>query len=182
MATKKNASSPARIHDKFSDVTPKQKKLVDEFLILNNGTRAAINAGYAVRSASATASKELAKPKVRAYLNYRKEILANKHNVLVDRLIAQWEEIAFADIRDFVDKNGNVKQFSSKFKGRAVQSIRHTRHGIDITLQSQEKARESLGRVLGIFKDNLDVTSKGEVLNQQIQVTYEEVPCAKEED
>lgn len=37
---------------------------------------------------------------------------------------------------------------------------KHTQHGVEILLRDQDKAREQLGRHLGMFKDKLEVTGK----------------------
>ena len=62
-----------RTMPKKGDLTPKQRRFVDEFMVDYNATRAYIRAGYAVngRSAEANASRLMANAKVRKAIEER---------------------------------------------------------------------------------------------------------------
>jgi len=53
------------------DITPRQKKFVQEYLQSGDATDAAIAAGYSAKSAASTASKTLKMPGV---IEYRREL------------------------------------------------------------------------------------------------------------
>ena len=53
------------------DITPRQKKFVQEYLRSGDATDAAIAAGYSAKSAASTASKTL---KMRGVIEYRREL------------------------------------------------------------------------------------------------------------
>ena len=61
-------------------LSPKQRRFVDEYLIVLNGNTAAIRAGYSRRSAYSIAHENLIKPEVRAAIaaaQYSRELLTN---------------------------------------------------------------------------------------------------------
>ncbi len=61
--------------DQKNNLTPKQKKFCEEYVILMNGTKAAINAGYSKDTAYSIACENLKKPEIKARIaELRKEI------------------------------------------------------------------------------------------------------------
>ena len=68
------------------EMTEKQKRFCDEYLIDLNGTQAAIRAGYSKRSAKWIANQNLEKPQICEYIDNR---LAEKK----DALIAKQDEV-----------------------------------------------------------------------------------------
>lgn len=182
MPTKKNSTQPipkpatTLDPDDFSDLTLQQRKLVDEYMILGNKEKAAINAGYPKRSAYTVAYREMKKARVMAYYQYRLTKLREKSEENVAKVLKQLHDIAGADIRDFVTGKGKLKDLN-KVDGRLIHGIRHTKNGTDITLTSREKAIELLGRYYGMWEDKLDITTKGDQVGT-INVTFQEVTKA----
>lgn len=62
------------------DLTPKQKRFCDEYLIDMNTTQAAIRAGYSKKTAYAIGQENLKKPRIKEYIQKR---LAEKEAALV---------------------------------------------------------------------------------------------------
>lgn len=168
------------IEDDFSDLTMKERKLVDEFIILGNKEKAAINAGYSKRSAYSIAYTYMKKERVQAYYKYRLAKIREKSEENVSKLLKQLHDIAESDIRDYLDGDGKLKNLK-KVDGRLVSGIRHTRHGIDITLASKEKAIELLGRYYSMWNDKLDVTSQGGPVGE-VNITFQEVVKEKKDE
>ena len=74
----------------MANLTPKQQRFVEEYLIDLNATQAYIRAGYAVKSedvAAATASKLLRNAKVQEAIQEAQEKLSNKAQVTVEMVV-----------------------------------------------------------------------------------------------
>lgn len=70
-----------------ANMTDKQKRFCDEYLIDLNGTQAAIRAGYSEKTARNIASENLAKPDIQQYIRERmtekeKTLIADQDEVL----------------------------------------------------------------------------------------------------
>jgi phage terminase small subunit len=76
----------------FDDLTDKQKKFAEAYFELNNGTKAAIQAGYGEKGAHAEASRQLKNVKVRGY--FLEELQRERRERLQSRLAAMAEKAA----------------------------------------------------------------------------------------
>lgn len=74
---------------KYSALPPKQAKFVSEYLRGGNGTRAAIEAGYAAGSAHVSASRLLKNDKVAAAVRTSRCELEAKHEMSRDRVVEE---------------------------------------------------------------------------------------------
>ena len=60
---------------KIANLTPKQKKFADEYIISGNASQSAIDAGYSAKTAAETGYENLRKPHIKKYIDKRlKEI------------------------------------------------------------------------------------------------------------
>jgi phage terminase small subunit len=167
-------SPPKLPKDDFSDLTLKQRKLVDEYIVLGNKEKAAINAGYSAKSAYCFAYRELGKVRVKEYYQHQMNKLKEKSEENIAKVLKQLHDIAECDMRDFVDKDGVIKDLS-KVDGRLIQSIKPNRFGIGLTLTSKERALEMLGKYYSMWTDQIDITTRGESVNNQVNITFQEV-------
>ena len=83
---------------------------VREYLVDQNGTRAAIAAGYAEKSASVTASRLLKNAKVRAEIDKATQERCKRLDITADRVLQEIAKLAFYDPREFFTGNGQLKQ------------------------------------------------------------------------
>lgn len=162
------------VEDDFSDLSAKQRALVDNYIICRNITQAAKDAGYSPKTASSTGSTDLRKPKVQKYYKYRIAEITAKSEAKIAFVLERLQEIASADMKDFVAPDGTMKRLDSKVNGRLIQSVKQTMHGTQVTLQSAEKALELMGRYLGMWSDKIDVTTNGNDLGS-VTINYQEV-------
>jgi phage terminase small subunit len=86
-------SDPARI----PKLGARQARFVEEYLVDLNGTRAAIRAGYAVRSANEIASENLAKPNIQDAIAEARARLSQRTEITADIVLKRWFSIATAD-------------------------------------------------------------------------------------
>lgn len=176
-----------------SHLSPKQKTFCEEYIIDLNGLQAAIRAKYSKATAQQQSSRLLSNVKVQAYIKVLKDKRSERTEIRADRVLEELAAVGFARIDDFLkveeqtttdivgfDEEGkpisntwtakSVNIFETdnidKKKIPAVASIKQTKEGIELKLHDKIKSLELLGRHLGMWKDKIDVTTKGESLNQ----------------
>lgn len=91
------------------DLTPKERRFCDEYLISFNGTQAAIKAGYSKKTARNIANQNLAKLHIQQYLSVRKKKMADKLELSQERVMQEIARIALFDFRKLFNENGSLK-------------------------------------------------------------------------
>ena len=71
----------------MANLTPKQQRFVEEYLIDLNATQAAIRAGYSEKTAQEIGSENLSKPMVAKAIAEAQEKLSNKAQVTVEMVV-----------------------------------------------------------------------------------------------
>ncbi|WP_324272820.1 terminase small subunit [Acinetobacter junii] len=93
----------------MANLTPKQQRFVEEYLIDLNATQAAIRAGYSEKTANEIGAENLAKPSIakaiQDALKERKERVQIDADYVLKRLV----EIDQMDVLDIMDENLNMK-------------------------------------------------------------------------
>ncbi len=158
-----------------NNLTEKQKRFCDEYLIDFNATRA-----YKVtypncqtdEAANAASSRLLRNVKVQEYLKDATEELHNDNKELRQKIINELSKIAFSDIRNLYTDTGRLKFMKDLDDNTAgaIASIEtleeydgygENREKIGDTqkvkLWDKSKALETLGRHLGMFKDKVEI-------------------------
>lgn len=85
-------------------MTDKQKKFCDEYLIDLNATQAAIRAGYSKKTANRIASENLSKLDIQEYISAKKKELQKKNEIKLDDVVEALKTIGFADINPAIIK------------------------------------------------------------------------------
>ena len=83
-------------------LTEKQKKFADYYIELGNATQAAINAGYAKRSAQQMGAENLSKPVIKSYIDERLEKIASERIMSAQEAVELLSSIARAEITEQV--------------------------------------------------------------------------------
>ena len=86
-------------------LSPKMRRFVAEYMKDQNGTQAAIRAGYSKRTANEQAVRILAHPEV----HKRIEQKLQKYEVTAERVIAELGRLAFSDLRQLYAPDGQLK-------------------------------------------------------------------------
>ena len=86
----------------MAKLTEKQKKFADYYIELGNATQAAINAGYAKRSAQQMGAENLSKPVIRSYIDERLEQIASERIMSAQEAVELLSSIARAEITEQV--------------------------------------------------------------------------------
>ena len=71
----------------MANLTPKQQRFVEEYLIDLNATQAAIRSGYSEKTAKEIGSENLTKPNIAKAIQEAQERLSNKTQLTVDMVV-----------------------------------------------------------------------------------------------
>lgn len=172
---------PAVVEIETDGLTDKQRIFVFEYLRDFNITRAAMAAGYSKKAAHVVGWETLRSPKVQAEIKRQKEIRTTELGLDVQRVIAEYMKIAFADITDLLefgleekpvyDEEGkpvpdpetgeqmvykrNYVSFknSDEIDGTVVSEVKQGKDGVSIKLHDKMKALEKLERYIDFMTE-----------------------------
>jgi phage terminase small subunit len=165
----------------------KEEKFCAEYVVDENGTRAAIAAGYAPNSAAVAASRLLKKANIQAQIAKLRDKSLAKLEISRERVLAEIAKIAFLDPRKFFNSDGSVKQpgeidddtaaslagleVCELFEGAGEQ--KHA-YGLlkKIRIADKRSALELLGKHLKLFTDKVELSGKdgGPIETQSVPV------------
>lgn len=187
----------------MANITEKQKRFVDEYIIDLNATRAYKAAYPSVKKdevAASAAVRLLRNVKVQAYMKERQKKIQERTEVTQDRVILELARIAFSNGSDFakvVTKprkrmvwNDQIQEYEEKEieeqfvelvdtdalpvdKRAAIAAIKEGKYGIEVASCDKVKALELIGKHLGMFKDKVEIS--GQVNNPMEGLTTEEL-------
>lgn len=95
-------------HSDTADLTDRQRRFVDEYLVDLNGAAAARRAGYSERRAKNEAVELLDDPRIQAAVKARIEERKARIEVTQDQVIYELARLAFSDIRKAIGWRSNV--------------------------------------------------------------------------
>jgi phage terminase small subunit len=120
-----------------------------------NGTQAAITAGFAPKSAGVTAAKLLKDPRVLAEIaNRRTELIANLE-LSTERTLKEVSRLAFCDPRKLIDENGKLKSLHEldDDTAAAIASVEVDKDGgIKYKFWDKNSAIEKAAKIQGLYK------------------------------
>lgn len=159
------------------ELTPKQLKFVEEYLLDHNAKGAAIRAGYAEIGAATRGHKMLHNPKVQTVLQQRLKARAAAAKDDVDAIITELKRIAFGDVRGVLSwgpQGVHIKP-SDSLSDAVASTVAEVSEApgrlIKIKQHDKMKALELLGRHLGMWNDKVKVSGDADApLN--ISVTF----------
>lgn len=153
-------------------MTNKQKRFCEEYLIDLNATQAAIRAGYSSATAGSIGNELLKKPEIRARVDKAIAAQSRRTGVTADRVVRELARVAFANSQDVINyDDATVKATAARDDTAAVASVRvktiPTKDGKgverEVRMHDKLKALELLGRRLGLFTDNVNLSGEGVV-------------------
>jgi phage terminase small subunit len=150
--------------------TPQKQLFVAEFLVDFNATQAAIRAGYSPHSARPQGSALMASPMIRAEIAKRMIPKMEKLDISVDRILAEYARIAFCDIGEAYDDDGNlmpIRDMSEDMR-RAIVGMEQEEDALTeqktkrIKMADKIRALDSLAKYQKMFVDRVehDVTDR----------------------
>lgn len=90
------------------ELTPRQSRFVDEYLVDLNATQASIRAGYSPRGANTSAARLLSNVRIQARIQDRMSARSNRTSVDADYVLHRLAEIDQLDVADILDDTGNM--------------------------------------------------------------------------
>ncbi|SRR6266404_866013 len=152
-----------------ANLTPKQQRFADEYIIDLNATAAYKRAGYKGQGSTAevNASRLLSNAKVSAYLVEKRNKLQEKTCITQERVLAEYAKIAFLDPRKFYDDKGNLvpvhmldDDTAAGLSGMDVAEITAGEMVIGqtkkIKISDKKSALDSIARHLGMFIEKVE--------------------------
>ena len=152
------------------DLTDKQLRFCEEYVVDMNATQAAIRAGYSEKTANEQASRLLANVSVQEKISLLKKELSEKTGVNAQMVINELARIAFGDVRCMFSADNNlldIRQLEDKeaatiasveifeeFSGRGENKtfIGYTKK---VKMWDKVAALDKLGKYFGIYeRDN----------------------------
>ena len=111
----------------MANLTPKQQRFVEEYLIDLNATQAAIRSGYSEKTAQEIGSENLSKPMVAKAIAEAQEKLSNKAQVTVEMVVQGLLNEA-KDLSDGSTQSARVSAWAhlGKHLGMFKDKIEHT--------------------------------------------------------
>lgn len=152
-------------------LTPRQARFVDEMLVDDNGTQAAIRAGYKRHSAYIVASKLLRNPKVAAAVAAGRAKRSESTGITSDRVLVELGLLAFSDVTHYLfDDQGRVHLAPGAPAGaqRAISSLkvritttgdgdkRSVTRDVEFRLHDKVSTLKLAGRHVGLFPNHVD--------------------------
>lgn len=172
-------------------ITARQARFADEYLIDLNATQAAIRAGYSAKTAASQGERLLRNVEVAAAVRAAKAARAEKTGITQERVLAELELLAFSDIDHYVvDDDGQVTVAAGAPRSakRAIASIKRKRREwsdgkgdghtveVEVELKFWDKPGnlKLAGRHVGLFPDRVELTGKdGQPLDSSVaRVTF----------
>lgn len=148
-------------------LSKKQKRFVEEYLIDLNATQAAIRAGYKRSEYTDTnASKILENTRIAEEIEKAMAERSRRTGINQDRVILELAKMAFVSIDDVVDvTTGAVKEDATKEDLACIQSIKYKNatgvNGVsverEVRIADKKACLELLGKHLGMFKDKVEM-------------------------
>lgn len=167
----------------MAELTPKQIKFCEEYLIDSNATQAAIRAGYSEDTAGVIGHENLKKPYIKEYINVRQKELVDKLKLTQERILQEYSKIAFFDIRNAFDDEGrlrNLQDLDDQTAGAiaGIESLDEIETQGEETFKSgtlrkikvwdKRAALDSICKVLGFnAPEKHDLSTLGESLNKR---------------
>jgi phage terminase small subunit len=160
----------------------KRSLFVREYLVDRNGTRAAIAAGYAPRSASVTSCRLLRNAKVKAEVSELTEERLEHLEITADTVLQELAKIAFANMKDYWSVRDDGSLYVDLSRITAVQAagladlrideyesrtgcIKRTR----VKLGPKTRALELLGKHVGLWSDRAEGAQHNATLRERLE-------------
>lgn len=157
------------------ELSTKQKRFVEEYLVDPNATQAAIKAGYKPTHADRTGPKMLGNVGIQAAIEIGRKAMAARCEIKADELTMQYKRLGFSDPRKMFAADGTPKgiheldddtaasiagfeveqdiEETETAKGKKVKTVTRT---MKVKFADKKGALDSLGKRIGYSVDGTD--------------------------
>lgn len=143
---------------KLRNLTVKQRRFIEEYLLDANATQAAVRAGYSKHTAKVIGSENLSKPAIASEIAKGRAARSLRTQIAADDVVHQLQLLATAKLGNAAswDMDNGVNLVASdelpEAEALAVQSVEWGQYGPKIKLESRTTALRMLGEHVGIFE------------------------------
>lgn len=138
----------------MANLTPKQQRFVEEYLIDLNATQAAIRAGYSAKTAAVIGAENLIKP-------YIQKAIQEAQNKLTERTEIT-QDYVLTNIKKVIERC--MQQEAVQARDGSPLLVEGPEGDLACLFEFKEtgalKGLELLGKHLGMFKDKIELTGK----------------------
>jgi len=137
-------------------LTAKQARFVEEYLVDLNATQAAIRAGYKAKNADVVGPELVGKTWVAAAIKARQEKLQKKLDITQERVLLEMARLAFFDVRKLFNPDGSMKKPHELDSDTAAAVASLDLDEEKIKVFGKPEVLRDLAKHLGLFeKDNV---------------------------
>lgn len=161
------------------NLTPKQEKFVEEYLVDLNATQAALRAGYSENTAYSIGFENLKKPEIQAAIQSARNKLSKRTGITVEMVVAELARIGFSNIGHYLSFNeSGVNMHSSDMMNedalRCISEVSQTVTAeggtVKFKLHDKQAALDKLMRHLGGYDYQPDDEQKPTPVKVEISV------------
>jgi phage terminase small subunit len=174
----------------MDNLSPKQQRFVQEYLITLNASEAARRAGYSAKTAHVIGQENLRKPAIQAALRYANEERQRNVQVTPERTLLEIARIAFSDPRKLFDESGQMKEpnewdddtaaaiasfeVEELYEGDGMGGKIAIGRAKKVKFWSKTAATDQLGKHLRLFLDHKDQTREISELLKAVLLEFQE--------
>lgn len=141
----------------MDDLTPRQQRFVQEYLLDLNATQAAIRAGYSRKTAYSMGQRLLKNVELQQALQKAMLDRQQRTGITQDRVLEELAAIGFARATDYAAVEGDTVVIRptgelTAEQTAAIAGIEAGRYGVRLKLHDKVRALELLGKHLGMFE------------------------------
>lgn len=153
----------------MANLTPKQQRFVEEYLIDLNATQAAIRAGYSEKTAKEIGSENLTKPNIAKAIEEAQAKLSERTGITQEYVLSNIQKVIERCMQQeaVLARDGSPLLIEGP-EGSLVPVFEFKENGA-------LKGLELLGKHLGLFKDKIEHTGKdGGPIDLSLRVVFED--------
>ena len=144
----------------MTELSLKQKKFADEYIISGNATKSAIEAGYSKKTAESIGSRLLRNVKVSEYISKRTQEVFEERAMSVAEALAISASIARGEIQ-----HGQTKKKVKVYVGDQVEeeTVTETEYQFTPTIEERQRSLDHILKVNGAYLDRKEIDVTGMV-------------------
>ena len=144
----------------MTELSLRQKKFADEYIISGNATKSAIEAGYSKKTAESIGSRLLRNVKVSEYISKRTQEVLEERAMSVAEALAISASIARGEIQQ-----GQTKKNVKVYVGDQVEeeTVTETEYQFTPTIEERQRSLDHILKVNGAYLDRKEIDVTGMV-------------------
>jgi phage terminase small subunit len=152
----------------MSELTPKQSRFIEEYLVDLNATQAAIRAGYSHKTAYSIGQENLKKPEIARVIEEAQAERSEKTSITAEWVLDNLKNVAVR-----CQQAEPVKEWDHEEK-RMVETGEY-----QFDSAGANRSLELIGKHLGMFKDKLDIKIIDDAADDEVSEILKLAAAAK---